>query len=204
MSSETRTVPVNQVIRINILRALFLGALPLILFTRSAWSEPVFEILEILGLALIITAVLGRFWAILYIGGHKNRTVMQDGPYSICRHPLYLFSTIGVIGLGLMLGSIVMTLVIGGLTLAILSMTARKEEAFLRGSFGQDYQDYAARVPMILPAISLFRTEGQISVSVTHLRGNLMDALVFLLFIPLAELMEYLKEMHMIPGIPLW
>jgi protein-S-isoprenylcysteine O-methyltransferase Ste14 len=204
MTSPTRTTPVNQAIRVNILRVAFLLALPLAVFTRSAWPEAVFELLEVAGLAFIIAAVLGRFWAILYIGGHKNQTVMQDGPYSICRHPLYLFSTIGVVGLGMMLGSVVMTAILGGITFAILSTTARKEEAFLRGKFGPDYDGYAARVPMILPRLSGFRTEGEVTISVPHLRQNLMDALVFLAFIPLAELLEYLKETHVLPGFALW
>lgn len=202
--TATRTTPVNQAIRVNILRTAFLAALPLVIFSRSAWPEPVFEILEALGLALVITAVLGRFWAILYIGGHKNRTVMQDGPYSICRHPLYLFSTLGVLGLGMMLGSVVMTAFLGGMTFLILSTTARKEEAFLRGTFGPAYDDYAAGVPMILPRLSGFRTEESVMFSVGHLRQNLMDALVFLAFIPLAELLEYLKEMHLYPTFALW
>ena len=163
-----------------------------------------FEIIEILGLTLVIAAVLGRFWAILYIGGHKNRTVMRDGPYSVCRHPLYLFSTLGVVGLGLMLGSIVITALLGGMTFAILSATARKEEAFLRGQFGPAYDDYAAGVSMILPRLSGFRTEDTVTVSVPHLRRNLMDALVFLTFIPLADALEFLNENRMLPGIAIW
>ncbi len=204
MTFPTRSTPVNQAIRVNILRLAFLLAVPLLIFTHSAWPEPVFEVLEVLGLALIITAVLGRFWSILYIGGHKNQTVMQDGPYSVCRHPLYLFSTLGVLGLGLMLGSIVMTIFLGGMTFAILSATARKEEAFLRGQFGPDYDAYAARVPMIVPRLSGFRTEGEVTISVPHLRQNLMDALVFLSFIPLAEALEFLNENHMLPGMAIW
>lgn len=204
MSAPSRSVPVNQAIRVNILRFAFICALPLAFFTRSAWEEVVFETLEVLGLALIISAVLGRFWSILYIGGHKNNTVMRDGPYSICRHPLYLFSTLGVLGFGLMLGSIVLTLVLGGITLAILSVTARKEEAFLRGQFGPSYDAYAAEVPMLLPRLSGFQTTPTITVSVPHLRQNLMDALVFLCFIPLAEVLEHVKEAGLLPTIPIW
>jgi hypothetical protein len=152
----------------------------------------------------VIAAVLGRFWSILYIGGHKNNTVMQDGPYSVCRHPLYLFSTLGVFGLGLMLGSIVLAMALGGLTLVILSVTARKEEAILRGMFGSAYDIYAARVPMILPKPALFRSPATVTVSVPHLRENLMDALVFLTFIPLAELMEWLKDVNMFPTVPIF
>ena len=83
-------------------------------------------------------------------------------------------------------------------------MTARKEEAILRGRFGGSYDAYAARVPMILPKPSLFQSPSTITVSVPHLRENLMDALVFLTFIPLAELMEMVKEMNLFPTFPIF
>jgi hypothetical protein len=54
---------------------------------------------------------------------------------------------------------------------------------------------------MILPRLSGFHTESSITVSVPHLRQNLMDALVFLLFIPLAEL---LREVAHLPVLPIW
>ncbi len=174
--------------------------MPLILFSRSAWLEPewVFEIMEVLGVSLVIFAVLGRFWSILYIGGRKNKQVMQDGPYSICGHPLYFFSTMGVVGLGLMLGSIVLTVGLGVLTFIILTATANKEEDFLRAEFGDAYGAYEAHTPRIWPKLSLFQTEGEVVFDVNHLKGNFFDALVFLTFIPLAELMEWLKEENLV------
>jgi protein-S-isoprenylcysteine O-methyltransferase Ste14 len=192
--------------RINLLRAVFLLSLPLVLFSRSAWFERhwLFELLEVAGVTLVITAVLGRFWSILYIGGRKNSTIMQDGPYSMCRHPLYFFSTLGVIGFGLMLGSLVLTAVLGAVSFLILSATAAREETALRDLFGPAYDEYATRVPRILPRLSLFRTEGEVTFKVAELRRNLMDALVFLTFIPLAELMEILKEYAVFPTFPLF
>ncbi|WP_431298018.1 methyltransferase family protein [Tabrizicola sp. BL-A-41-H6] len=204
MSSPPRAMPVNQLIRVNILRVAFVLTLPLTICAVSPWSGPLREIMDVVGIGLVVAAVLGRFWSILYIGGHKNVTVMQDGPYSICRHPLYLFSTIGVLGFGLMLGSVVMTLLLGGLTLAVLSITARKEEAFLRGKFGLTYDAYAVRVPMIVPRLSGFKTEATLTISVPHLRHNLMDALVFLTFIPLARLLEHVQAVKVLPGFPIW
>lgn len=202
----TGTRPDFERIRINLLRAAFVILLPAVIFTRSAWLDPewVYEVIESLGMLLIVAGVLGRFWAILYIGGRKNRTVMQDGPYSVCRHPLYLFSTIAAVGFGLMLGSFVLAFVFGGLVLLILSATARREEARLRQTYGAAYDDYARRVPMILPNPALFRTEGNMTFSVSHLRTNLNDALVFLLLIPFADFMEWLKETGALPGIALW
>lgn len=204
--TQTGVRPFDQRLRIAALRLFFLAALPLIVFTRSAWLEPewLFDILEVLGLTLIIAGVLGRFWAILYIGGRKNAQIMQDGPYSICRHPLYLFSTIGTIGFGLMLGSIVLTAVLGVVVFLILSGTAAREEAFLRSEFGPAYDAYAARVPRILPRLSGFSTPEEATFHVATLRRNLMDALVFLSLIPIAELMEFVHESLTIPTLPIW
>jgi protein-S-isoprenylcysteine O-methyltransferase Ste14 len=198
--------PFNQKIRIAILRIFFLLAIPLILFTRSAWMRQdwLFDILETVGVFLIIGAVLGRFWSILYIGAVKNKMVMQDGPYSICRHPLYFFSTMGVIGFGLMLGSFILAAVLGGVAFVILSRTAAREEGFLRAEFGPAYEAYAARVPRIWPKLSLFQAEPTVTSSLIAVRTNFFDALVFLAFIPLAEIMEEMKQAALWPTIALY
>lgn len=200
------TKPFIQRIRIAALRVFFLLCIPLIVFTRSAWMEPewVFEIAEVAGILFIIFAVLGRFWAILYIGGHKNQQVMQEGPYSICRHPLYLFSTLGVVGLGLMLGSLLLAAFLGLAVFWILTATATREEAFLRAEFGPAYDIYAARVPRIWPKLSLFHCGPTVTVKIATLKGNFFDALVFLAFIPLAEFMEWIKEIGLVSTWPIY
>lgn len=198
--------PANQKRRIWSLRLFFLLALPLILFTRSSWAEPdwLFDILEVLGIFLIIAGVLGRFWAILYIGARKNREIVQDGPYALCRHPLYLSSTLGVLGFGLMLGSFFLTAFLGLCVFIILSSTAAREEAYLRAEFGPAYARYAAQVPRIWPRLRGFQTEPVLQVSVAALRSNFADALVFLALIPLAELMEFLHGAALWPAWPLF
>ena len=204
--TASATRPFNQKIRIAILRLFFVLAIPLILFTRSAWMEPdwLFDLFELTGVFLIIGAVLGRFWSILYIGAVKNKVVMQDGPYSICRHPLYFFSTMGVVGFGLMLGSFILATLLGGVAFLILSRTAAREEGFLHSEFGPAYTAYSARVPRIWPNLALFRAEPTVTSSLIAVRTNFFDALVFLAFIPLAELMEGVKEAALWPTIALY
>ena len=192
--------------RINLLRLSFVLALPALVFSKSIWEEIVWisETADMLGLFSIITAVLGRFWSIIYIGGRKSNLVFQDGPYSMSRHPLYLFSTIGAVGIGLMLGSIALTILLAGLTFVILNATAEKEEQYLRATFGDSYDDYAARVPRIIPKVSLFKTENTVTFSVSELRSNMFDAFVFLGFIPLTEALEHIKELGIFPTFPIF
>lgn len=201
-----KVTAVRQQIRIRTLRLSFLAMLPLVLFARSTWAEPewLFDIFEVTGIFLVIFGVLGRFWSILYIGGRKNMTVIQSGPYSICRHPLYLFSTMATVGFGLMLGSLVLTALLGVVVFVILSVTAAREERFLRSEFGGAYDAYAARVPRIWPKRALFTTPDEVVFSVPQLKRNFFDALVFLSFIPLAELMEWLKEAGIVPTFPIF
>lgn len=183
-----------QRLRIPLLRALFVLLLVPILFVRSAWAEvpAVASLLRVAGVFAVFAAVLGRFWAILYIGGRKNAGVMRDGPYSICRHPLYLASTLGATGLGLLLQSVTLALLIGAVTFAVLLATARQEERNLRAVFGPAYDDYARTTPRLLPDPRRFRTEPEVTFRPAQLRINFADALVFLGFIPLAEIIGLL------------
>ncbi|RJE78493.1 isoprenylcysteine carboxylmethyltransferase family protein [Paracoccus sp. JM45] len=196
--------PFNQKIRIAALRVIFASLLPLVIFTRTGWGMTGGMALETVGILAIFVAILGRFWAILYIGGRKNAVLMQEGPYSICRHPLYLFSTIGVTGFGLMLGSVTLALCLGGTAFFIMSMTAAREERFLSETFGGRFCLYAAQVPRMLPAWRLFRTSERVTVDVGTLSRNAADALVFISLIPLAELFRWIAALQIFPSIALF
>ena len=191
MSISTAS-PFNQRIRIGALRLGAIVMIPLLILTHPYFTEEglVFELMENLGVFLIIACVLGRFWSILYVGRHKNRRVVTDGPYSITRNPLYFFSTVGALGVGLLFGKLSLALALGGGVFALLFFTARREQAFLAAEFGDEYAAYAARVPMFLPDPRLFVTAPTVEISADALRRNLLDAFVFLSAIPLAELAE--------------
>lgn len=193
--------PFNQKLRINVLRLGALVFVPLLFLTRPYVAEEglAFEIMEIFGLFLIVTCVLGRFWAILYIGMHKNRGVVADGPYSMTRNPLYFFSTLGSFGIGLLFGKLLLALLLAALVFLVLYRTARHEQAFLEATFGREYSDYAARVPVFLPDPRIFRTERMLLISTDAIRRNLLDAFVFLSAIPLAELADALYRQFSLP-----
>lgn len=186
--------------RINLLRGLFLLSLPLLVSVHAPLTATFTgEMMENLGLVLIIGGVLGRAWSILYIGGRKNRALVTSGPYSMCRHPLYLFSTVAVAGFGLMLQSLVLTVGLTVLFGGALYLNALREEARLRRMFGHEYEAYAESTPALLPAIGRFHTTEEVTFDVDQLRQNFWDAAVFIALIPLAEILEWA---HALPGVP--
>lgn len=188
--------PVNQAMRINILRvtAVLLFAFILLVDPYFGYDSFTHELIEATGILFLLIGVLGRFWSILYVGSRKNEVVMQDGPYSVTRNPLYLFSTIAATGIGLMMGAVTFGLVVGASVGMILYVTARKEADFLEARFGAPYLDYARRVPFFFPNPRQFRSGESVTFSVATLRRNFFDALVFLSFIPIVEVLDRAKE----------
>lgn len=193
--TATPVLAVNQKRRILVLRLVFIAALPLILFVQPRIPIGSFqhEVIEAAGLMLLLVGVLGRLWSILYVGSVKNRELMRSGPYSMTRNPLYVFSTIGMTGIGLMLGAVFFAVLLGGLTFAILYVTATREAGFLRATFGQAYADYARDVPFFWPDPRLYKSTDSVTFSSRALRNTLFDALGFLAAIPVVELIDAAK-----------
>ncbi len=150
--------------------------------------------MDSLGILLIFLGIFGRFWSIIYIGGRKSKIVLSEGPYSICRHPLYLFSTIATIGVGLTFGSLILTTAIGILVFTILYETARHEELHLTSQFGTAYQDYVRTVPRLIPKLGLWKNSAEIVLDTGALHINFKDALVFASFIPLSRFLNWARE----------
>jgi protein-S-isoprenylcysteine O-methyltransferase Ste14 len=95
--------------------------------------------------------------------GHveKNRVLTKSGPYAYVRNPLYLGSIIIGIGFAVAAQDLWIFVAIILLFVVIYLPVIRSEETFLRTQF-PDYDEYARRVPSLLPHTLLLRqiTEG--------------------------------------------
>ena len=82
---------------------LLLALLPILALTQPVWAAGslVRETLEWLGYLAVVACVLGRAWCSAYIAGRKNRELVEYGPYSMARNPLYGCSLLGLAGVGL-------------------------------------------------------------------------------------------------------
>src|SRR6188768_3644020 len=108
-------------------------------------GSPLEHLLNVGGwLAFLAYAAL-RIWATLYVGGRKDRELQTDGPYSVCRNPLYLGSFAFAVALACFLQSIVFSVVLLPAVLLYLQYVVRAEEHFLELRFQEDYRNYCRR-----------------------------------------------------------
>ncbi len=119
------------------------------------------------GVPLALAGEALRCWAV----GYSGRTTRADtvtapalvtaGPYAHVRNPLYLGNLLTAAGFALAftggLGPGKRVLLSGfgiGTMLAVYAGIVPLEEAYLRETFGEAFDDYAARVPRIVPRLT--------------------------------------------------
>ena len=86
----------------------------------------------------------------------KNQELTMTGPYAYVRNPLYLGSIIIAIGFAVAARDLWVAVAILAMFVLIYVPVIRGEETFLRKQFPA-YDDYARRVPSLLPRTLLFR-----------------------------------------------
>ena len=189
--------------RLIIVQVAAVVAIGLLLFSKPFLSEGsgAHESLELAGFILVLVCVLGRLWSILYVGGRKNDELIVSGPFSMMQNPLYFFSTVGAVGIGLMFGSVLAAAILGLASFLVFRFTARKEAEFLFGKFGAAYAAYAERTPLFWPNPMLYRDQDQWLFSTSALKSTFRDGLYFLALFPLIETVEYLRMSGVLPTL---
>ncbi len=154
----------------------------LLFMTHSCWRPVLWAetLFYFSGVFLVSTATLGRMWCSLYIAGHKDRRLATDGPYSLCRHPLYLFSLLGAVGVGLASRTLVFPLLIGLFFSLYYPRVIRAEERRLLRLFPVEYSDYRDRVPAFFPRWTGFHETRCRSINPVVYRRHLFSAAWFL------------------------
>lgn len=147
----------------------------------SMWQEhklvgPVFAPV---GCLLMGAGVIGRIWCLVCIAGFKNEELITDGPYSLCRNPLYFFSILATIGAGLGSGTVSFPI------LAVLGFAAwypgviRFESRNLAERHGEAYAAYARKTPLLIPSWRNFHELPEHTVRSSSFRRGVFDTLWF-------------------------
>jgi protein-S-isoprenylcysteine O-methyltransferase Ste14 len=190
-----------QSIRKAVLLAGIIAGIVLFSVTTSIYPSggTTHELIEWVGIVFIVTCILGRTWAALYIGGRKIEEFVQTGPYSVTRNPLYLFSFFGAAGIGAQFGSVTIAVMTGVIAVFVFFVVVKQEEKVLLARYGTAFEGYIARVPRFIPNPHLWRDEPTLTIHPSRVLMTFGDALLFLMAVPLAEFIEYLQELGFLP-----
>ena len=134
-----------------------------------------------------------RWWATLYVGGRKEHELAVDGPYSVCRNPLYFGTFLLTLSIALFVHSLLFAVGLMIATPLYLWITIPWEESRLREIFGERYDAYLRRVPKFIPDFSKYSSPQTIQVNLGGLKGEYRMALRWIWVPLLAEGFAHLR-----------
>ena len=158
-------------------------------------SYSVMDLLEGFGALFVVAGVIGRIYSSLTIASHKNEKVVNTEMYSVVRHPLYFFSFLLAVGIGLLAGRIELFLYLIVFYIACFYPMVLNEEKFLVKKFGKKYMDYQKQVPMFIPNFSKWRARETAEIHMRLVTRTIMDGALFLLIIPAIEIVEFMVNL---------
>jgi protein-S-isoprenylcysteine O-methyltransferase Ste14 len=173
----------------------------LLLFSGSRWEmmEMYSAILFAVGVIMVGIATVGRLWCNLYICGRKSSELITTGPYSMCRNPLYFFSLIGAVGLGLVTETVSIPLIFLVVFSVYYPFVIQAEEKGLRQIHGAEFQHYCEEIPRFIPSFRRLQEPQEYLVKARLFRKSLFDATCFIWLIAVLETIEVLHELNILP-----
>jgi len=191
-------------LRIQVSRIFVIILMVIIAVSSSAWEveAPLFStVLFLIAIVLVGIASLGRLWCSLYIAGYKTDSLVTEGPYSMCRNPLYFFSFLGAIGVGFASE----TLLIPAIMLCAFALyypfVIKSEEAELQKLHGDKFNTYFEHVPSFFPSISKLKEPEEYIVRPVIFKRHLFDALWFIWLVGILEINEELHTLDILPTL---
>jgi protein-S-isoprenylcysteine O-methyltransferase Ste14 len=172
-------------------------------FTQHAWAETgnVDKLLAGLGYGLLIAGCIGRIWCAVYIAGRKNLDLVDKGPFSITRNPLYFFSFLAFIGAGLSFESLTIAAAFGAAFFATHWRTIHLEERNLHKIFGAVYDEYMKRVPRFFPKPRLYAGSEFVTVNSRVFTRTMLEAGLIPLVYLGAQAIEVGHEQGILPTL---
>ncbi|WP_321495738.1 isoprenylcysteine carboxylmethyltransferase family protein [uncultured Desulfobacter sp.] len=168
-----------------------------VLASKSHWqtgNELFTSILFFIGIVLVGVASLGRMWCSLYVAGYKDKQLVTNGPYSLCRNPLYFFSLIGAIGIGFCTETLTFPILFLILFASYYPFVIKSEEKRLSSNFGAEFESYIHNTPAFFPKFSLFDEPATYQVNPVVYRIHIFSALWFVWLAGILEVIEGLRE----------
>jgi protein-S-isoprenylcysteine O-methyltransferase Ste14 len=136
-------------LRYNEIARQSLAVILILIFALTSQARPWSAAL---GMGAALLGILVRLYASGYI--MKNKELARNGPYALVRHPLYTGNIL------LVMGFAVANLTLWAAPIALLFFwfyyppAIEYEDRKLRGIFGRQWEEWAARTPALAPRFS--------------------------------------------------
>lgn len=147
-------------------------------------------VVDLIGFFLVLVCVFGRVYTTAFLGGHKNVRLINYGPFSIVRNPLYVFSMIGVLGVSIFTQRPWIMLIGPVGVTVIYYYLVKREEGFLLSAFGDEYAEYCRKVPRFIPNFSLYSAPELVNTSPSRLLNAVFDAFWWFAVLGVLEYIE--------------
>lgn len=129
-----------------------------ILIITLAFTAQPSRTLFLIGSGAIFAGLLIRIWASGIV--KKDEELAVEGPYSLCRNPLYVGNILAGYGFSAINGQL---WGVGLLTLYLVAfypMTIRRENRKMLEFFGEEFERYKDEVPALIPRLTPYSTLG--------------------------------------------
>ncbi len=163
---------------------------------RPDWTH---ELLEVVGIVALVVCLVGRVWCSVYIAGRKGHELVTHGPYAVVRNPLYVFSFVGLVGVGLISEMLSLLALAALVFIVYYRRVVAGEEAYLAALHGEAFGRYVARVPRWWPRFSAWRDVEALDVRPRLIAFHLRDSSLFFLSFLFFELTEFLHDAGIVP-----
>ena len=191
--------------RIRMSRLFALGVVLVLAVSGSHWDHSFMEaVLFATGVVLTGVATIGRLWSALYVAGYKDGTLITVGPYSVSRNPLYFFSALGAVGVGLATETITFAALFALAFFVFYPGVMNAEERKLAELHGARFADYCRRVPRFFPNWRLLVEPETYVVRTDRFRSHLIDAMWFVWALGFLEVVEALHAHRVLPTLLIW
>ena len=132
-----RDTVIGVIARMRVALGFVSGVLVLILARPTGRSL-------LIGMSIAAVGEAIRIWAAGHL--HKSREVTASGPYRFVGHPLYVGSSVMGLGLAIASASIPVAVLIAIYLVTTLTAAIKSEEAYLRRTFGEQYDLYRSGI----------------------------------------------------------
>ena len=191
--------------RLLLSKTLLLAIIVILIITQNDINSDSFlyNLLELIGVYLVLVGVFGRIWSSLYIEGNKTNTLITGGIYSLSRNPLYFFSFLLLLGYCFVIKSIIIVGMALLIWILIYPRTIKHEEEKLLKIHKDEYLNYYNRTPKIIPNFFLLRKSQKgykIDITINNVERVLVESFGFILFFEIIRFLNYLHHSNILPS----